>query len=192
MMDGFETFKIAHAINMHFNTKYDAFKYHFKTKVNQKTYWGRADKYQLTKIGSRFKTVEEVKGYFASHQLAGNKWSGDMVRDETTYTDYLKRVESLSYNFKQELEELSEYSLDELLVSTTDEYPILINKYLEDTVSIETVCILNALTGFIEDANGKITETILFPDIYNKVTKYQPFLSFNKDKFMKIILDTFK
>ena len=61
-MDGFETFTIAHAINMHFNTKYDAFKYRFKTRVNQKTYWGRPDKYQLTKIGKRFKTKEEVMG----------------------------------------------------------------------------------------------------------------------------------
>jgi hypothetical protein len=115
-----------------------------------------------------------------------------MIRDEVTYTDYLKRIESLSYNVKNELEELTEYSLDELLVTHKSDYPILINKYLEDTVSLETVCILNALTSFVEDANGKITETILWPDIYNKVVKYQPFLNINKDKFMKIVLNTFK
>ena len=191
MMDGFDTYLIAHAVNMHFNTKYDAFKYRFKTRVNQKTYWGRPDKYQLTKIGKRFKTKEEVMGYFASHQLAGTKWPGDMIRDEQTYTDYLKRIESLSYNFKNELEDLSEYSLDGLIGLYKDNYPIIINKYLEETVSIETVCILNALTGFIEDANGKITETILWPEVYNKVVKYQPFIYFNKDKFMKIVLNTF-
>lgn len=192
MMDGFETYQYANAINMHFNTKYDAFKYNFKTRVTQKTYWGRPDKYQLTKIGKRFKTKEEIIGYFAAHQLAGNKWSGDMIRDEGVYTDYLKRIESLSYNFKNELEELSEYSLDGLLSCYKDNYPIIINKYLEETVSIETVCILNALTGFIEDVNRKITETILWPDIYNKIIKYQPFLNFDRNKFMKIVLDTFK
>jgi hypothetical protein len=53
------------------------------------------------------------------------------------------------------------------------------------------VCILNALTGFIEDANGKITETILWPDLYKKVVKYQPFITFDKDKMMKIVLNTF-
>ena len=190
-MDGYTAYQYANAVNMHFNMKYDAFKYHFKTRVTQKTYWGRPDKYQLTKIGARFKTKDEIIRYFAAHQIAGNKWSGDMIRDEKTYTDYLKRIESLSYNFKNELDELSEYSLDSLLSCYKDNYPIVINKYLEETVSLETVCILNALTGFIEDANGKITETILWPDIYKKVVKYQPFLVFDRDKIMKIVLNTF-
>ena len=191
-MTGYEAYQYSNAVNMHFNMNYDAFKYHFKTRVTEKTYWGRPDKYQLTKIGKRFKNKEGIIGYFAAHQLAGNKWSGDMIRDEQTYIDYLKRVESLTYNFKTELQDLSEYTLDGLLGTYKDNYPLIINKYLEETVSIETVCILNSITSFIEDADRKITETILWPDIYKKVTKYQPFLTINTDKFKKIVLDTFK
>lgn len=70
-------------------------------------------------------------------------------------------------------------------------YPMIIDKYLEDTVSLETVCILNEVTGFIEDANSKITETILWPDIYKKVVKYSPFLDIDKSKFTKVLLNIF-
>ena len=65
------------------------------------------------------------------------------------------------------------------------------HKYLDDTVSLETVCILNSVSGFIEDANSKITETILWPEIYKKVVKYSPFLDIDKPKFTKVLLTIF-
>jgi hypothetical protein len=190
-MDGFQAYQYYNAINMHFNRSYDAFKYHFKTRVTQKSYWGRPDKYQLTKIGKRFTKEEDIVRYFAAHQLAGNKWSGDMIRNEKDYTDFLGRIDSLSYRFKTEMDELSEYSLDGLIGQYKMNYPMIIDKYLEDTVSLETVCILNEVTGFIEDANSKITETILWPDIYKKVVKYSPFLDIDKSKFTKVLLNIF-
>lgn len=190
-MDGFQAYQYYNAINMHFNRSYDAFKYHFKTRVTQKSYWGRPDKYQLTKIGKRFTKEEDIVRYFAAHQLAGNKWSGDMIRNEKDYTDFLGRIDSLSYRFKTEMDELSEYSLDGLIGQYKMNYPMIIDKYLEDTVSLETLCILNEVTGFIEDANSKITETILWPDIYKKVVKYSPFLDIDKSKFTKVLLNIF-
>ncbi len=191
-MDGFEAYKFANAVNLHFNSDYDCFKYHFKTRVSQKSYWGRPDKYQLTKIGKRFKSKDEIIRYFAAHQVAGNKWVGDMIRDEDVYVDYLKKIESLSYNFREELDQLSEYKLDDLLIiDINSNYPMIINKYLEDTVSLETICVLNSLTGFMQDADKKITETIMWPDLFKKVVKYEPFINFNNKKFVGIIFDVF-
>ena len=192
MMTGFEAYCYSNAVNMHFNTEtYDAFKYNFKTRVTERSYWGRPDKYQLTKIGKRFKRKDDIIKYFACHQLAGNKWVGDMIRDEDTYTQFLKRIDSLSYNVRNELEEISDDSLDDLL-KVTEGYPKIIDKYLDDTVSLETVCIVNRLTGFIEAADSRISETILWPDLYNKVVKYQQFLDFDKNKMKTIILNVFK
>ena len=115
-----------------------------------------------------------------------------MIRDERTYTDYLKRIESLSYNFKNELQETSHMGFDSLLVQEGNDYPIIINLYLENTVSLETVCILNRLTDFIESANSNITETLLWPELYNKVVKFQQFLNFDKKKFIDLIQTTYK
>jgi hypothetical protein len=192
MMTGIEAYKYNTAVSLHFNSEYDCFKYNFKTRVNEKSYWGRPDKYQLTKIGKRFKTKESIIGYFAAHQLAGNKWVGDMIRDERVYTDYLKRIESLSYNFKNELEGTSHMGFDELLGQDGNNYPMVINLYLEGTVSLETVCILNVLTGFIESANSTITETLLWPELYSKVVNFQQFLDFDKKKFINLITTVYK
>ena len=191
MMDGYSAFKLHHAINLHFNGTYDCFKYNFKTNITEKTYWKRPDKFQLTKIGKRFKTRDDIILYFASHQIAGNKYTGDMIRDEDTYTQFLKRIDSISYLFKNELEEISDVKFDKLL-EIEDTYPKIIQLHLEGTVSLETVCIINRLTGFINRANKQITETILWPDLFNKISKYQSFLKFDDSKMRKIILDVFK
>jgi len=192
MMTGFEAYCYSNAVNMPFNTEtYDAFKYNFKTRVTERSYWGRPDKFQLTKIGKRFKRKEDIIKYFAAHQVAGNKWVGDMLRDEQTYVEFLTRIDSLSYIVKNELEEISGTGLNDLLMSK-EGYPKIIDLHLDGTVSLETVCILNLLTGFIEEANSCITETILWPDLYNKIIKYQQFLDFDKKKMKTIILNVFK
>ena len=190
-MTGYEAFILHHAVNLHFNRSYDCWKYNFKTNVTEKTYWKRPDKFQLTKIGKRFKTRDDIILYFASHQIAGNKYTGDMIRDEDTYTQFLKRIDSISYLFKNELEEISDVKFDKLL-EIEDTYPKIIQLHLEGTVSLETVCIINRLTGFINRANKQITETILWPDLFNKISKYQSFLKFDDSKMRKIILDVFK
>ena len=189
-MDGYSAFKLHHAINLHFNGTYDCFKYNFKTNITEKTYWKRPDKFQLTKIGKRFKSKDDIILYFAAHQVAGNKYSGDMVRDEDTYTKFLKRIDSISYLFKNELEEISDNGFDTLL-EIEETYPKIIHHYLEGTVSLETVCIVNRLTGFIEKANSQISETILWPDLYKKISKFQSFLKVDDSKMRKIILDIF-
>jgi hypothetical protein len=48
------------------------------------------------------------------------------------------------------------------------------------------------LTGFIDRANNQITETILWPDLFTKISKYQSFLKFDDNKFKNIIVDIFK
>ena len=190
-MTGYDAFTLHNAINLHFNGAYDCFKYNFKTNVTERTYWKRPDKFQLTKIGKRFKKRDDIIMYFAAHQVAGNKFSGDMIRDEETYTNFLKRIDSISYLFKNELEEISDVKFDTLL-EIEETYPRIVQLHLEGTVSLETLCIVNRLTGFIEKANSRISETILWPDLYKKITKYQSFLKFDDLKMRMIIIDIFK
>jgi len=190
-MTGYEAFTLHHAINLHFNGSYDCFKYNFKTNITEKTYWGRPDKFQLTKIGKRFKTKDDIIMYFAAHQVAGNKYSSDMIRDEETYTSFLKKIDSMSYVFRNELEEISDVKFDELL-EINETYPRIVQLHLEGAVSLETLCIVNRLTGFINKANEEITETILWPDLFKKISKFQSFLKIDDSKFKKIIVDIFK
>ena len=79
---------------------------------------------------------------------------------------------------------------DELL-AIEDTYPRIVHLHLEGAVSLETLCIINRLTGFISKANEQITDTILWPDLFKKISKFQSFLKFDDNKMKKIILDIF-
>jgi hypothetical protein len=39
--------------------------------------------------------------------------------------------------------------------------------------------------------NKKITETIIWPDIYRKITKYKPFVDYDIDKCKTILIKQF-
>jgi hypothetical protein len=114
-----------------------------------------------------------------------------MIRDEDTYTAFLKKIDSMSYVFRNELEEISDVKFDELL-AIEDTYPRIVQLHLEGTVSLETLCIINRLTGFISKANEQITDTILWPDLFKKISKFQSFLKIDDNKMKNIIVDIFK
>jgi len=57
---------------------------------------------------------------------------------------------------------------------------------MEEEVTLETVVILNSITGFVNREGHKITETLFWPDVSKKITKYQPFVNFDKSKFVEL------
>ena len=58
---------------------------------------------------------------------------------------------------------------------------------MREEISLETVVILDSILGFMDRESKKITETIIWPDIYRKITKYKPFVDFNKVKCVDIL-----
>jgi succinate dehydrogenase flavin-adding protein (antitoxin of CptAB toxin-antitoxin module) len=112
---------------------------------------------------------------------------------ETNYNDMVKVHESLSYRFKSDINILSSMvnSFDEMLECKDNEYPVVINAFLQQEICLETVVILNKLTRFMEKADKQITETIMWPDLSRKVQKYDPFVSIDRDKMIKIVTKSF-
>jgi hypothetical protein len=62
---------------------------------------------------------------------------------------------------------------------------------MQEEILLETIVILDSLTGFVERENKKISETIIWPDIYRKITKYKPFVNFNTEKCKGILIKQF-
>jgi hypothetical protein len=194
MMEPFEAYRYYQSLKLHFESKtYDAAKYNFKTSASQKSFWKRNDKYHFAKVAKRFKTQPEIVGYYASHFVKGTKWIGEMLTHEEDYQAWLKRVQSISYIFEQDITHLSlEYeSFDSLLAHNEGSHPHIITAYLQEEISLETVVIINKLTGFIRKADKEITETILWPEVSLKIRKYDPFLKVDLDKMKKIVLKVF-
>ena len=63
--------------------------------------------------------------------------------------------------------------------------------YLRGDICIETVIILNMLTQFFKYWDKQLKDDTLWPDIKNKMLKYQPFLSIEPARYKKKVVEHF-
>ena len=190
-MDPFDVYKLYNALKLHFeNDSYDAVKYNFKTTVNPNSFFKRRDKYFFAKIG---KNQKDIQNFFVFNFIEDMKYVGDMmdIEGQNNYTKHKRIHESLSREFEKDINTL-DTDFDKLLVvNNINTPPLIIERWMEEDVSLETVVILNSLTGFVNKEGHKITETLFWPDVSRKITKYGPFVNFEKDKFVQIIKKRF-
>ena len=80
---------------------------------------------------------------------------------------------------------------DLLVVNNINTPPKIIEMWMEEEVSLETVVILDSLTDFVYWEGKKITETLFWPDVSRKIKKYSPFVNFNREKCLNIVKKRF-
>ncbi|MDD4242710.1 MAG: hypothetical protein PHG08_00215 [Bacilli bacterium] len=118
-----------------------------KIKVN--TFDNRKDRFLYRNITSRL-DGSDVIYYFLSNILVGNTYPiADFTEGMQNFNDFMRRKESLSYIFKEELYDASlDTSLDtdfpeELYVSVNDNPPLIVSYILGGILSLETACLIN-------------------------------------------------
>lgn len=188
MKDPFESYKLYNALKLHFETdSYDAIKYNFKTSIKPQSFFKRKDKYFFAKIAN---TYENLMDFYVANFKNDVKYVGDMLNEggERYYREHKKVMESLSYTFENDINKLSEDNqFDSLLEANDNEHPLLIQLWMQDEIQLETVVIIDSITGFMDRESKKISETIIWPDIYRKITKYKPFVKFDKTKCVNVL-----
>jgi hypothetical protein len=193
MIDPFESYKLYNALKLHFETDYDALKYNFKTNVSAQSFFKRKDKYFFAKIAKHYE--KDLKGYYVSNFKHGVSYVGEMVNEvgERNYRDHRKTLESISRVFQNDINKLSEQKMefDDLFKSEDGQHPLIIQLWMQEEITLETVVILNSLIGFIPRESKKISDTLIWPDIKRKIEKYTPFVTFNSTKCKLILLEGF-
>ena len=194
MKDPFESYKLYNSLKLHFETdSYDAIKYNFKTSVKPTSFFKRKDKYFFAKIAKTYE--KDLLEFYVSNFKNDMKYVGDMVNEEGDrhYQKHKKVMESITYQFQNDINKLYESNsdFDSLLEAKDNEHPFVITYWLQDEIHLETVVILDSITGFVDRENKKISETIIWPDIFRKITKYKPFVKFDKTKCVNILKKTF-
>jgi hypothetical protein len=191
---GFAAFALYNALKLHFTSdSYNYFKYNGKTNVSKDTFSIRKDKYSFYKLSRKF-SLEELKNFYVSIFLeTDTHWVGDMLtpNGEETYKKWQKRTQSLTYTFTNDMMTLLDEvdSADELLIVKPGSYPILLQKTLQEDISIETLVILNDIMNFFPMWTKKIDDDIIWPQFKRKCEKYAPFLIYDKIKFKNILLE---
>lgn len=202
--DAFGAYKLYLALRLHFSSdSYDAVKYNFKTAGGDyEKFRHKPEAYWFDRLSKKY-SKEELINVFLSQFLAGKKWGGlhtGNVEFEETYGAWRARVESLSYNFEQDLSKLHqmlEAGTDEPIVLADlfhvvpSSYPWVAIRYSKKDISLESLTILDTLTGFVLKCEGRVTEGILWPTIKRSIKKYEPFLHFDREKFKTILLTHF-
>ena len=194
MNDPFESYKLYNALKLHFETDgYDAIKYHFKTSVKPTSFFKRKDKFFFAKLAKTYES--ELKEFYIANFKNDVKYVGDMLNEggERYYRDHKKIMESLTYQFQTDINKLNDMdvSFDSLLEAEDNNHPLIIKLWMQEEIVLETVVILDSILGFVERENKKITDTIIWPDIYRKIMKYKPFVKFDRNKCLNLLKETF-
>jgi len=191
-MDGFDAYRYYMAIKLHFESEtYDATKYNYKTSAKQQSFWKRRDKFHFAKLGRKFSDPPEMINYYVAQFTADKKWIGDMLTDEDAWLSWQKRNQALGYTFEQDIYRLAEKveRFDQLFEPTLSPYPAAVYYHMQGEICIETVVILDQLTGFMRKLN--IGDTIVWPEVSKRIRKYSSFVQFDKNRAKEIVLKVF-
>jgi hypothetical protein len=189
-MDEFSVYRMYIALKLHFTTdKYDVVKQRGKVKASRQAFAKRTDLFSIRKISKTY-SDEEVANFLVANFVSGDRWGGMFDIDAgERYQLWKKKIESLSYNFSQELDALIEemedknLKLSEIFSVQSGQHPYIIKAFLRKTISIETLVILEKLNKYVEVFDKEITDTVVWPDISRLIKKYKPFLSIDTEKF---------
>lgn len=185
--DAFNIYVYYLALKRHFTSNYDYFKYNGKVKANAMSFENRKDKFFFYKLSKK----KEAKEIILANMLANpNAWAGELLDDkaESIYKEWAKRKQSLTYEFKSDINELDD-DFNSNFVVTDGQHPRLLKLYMMKRISLESLVILCDITGCLKYWEKNISDTIVFPDINTLVKKYRPFLDYDKAKLRKILLD---
>ena len=190
-MDAFEAYKEFLALHNHFYRKsYDYVKYNGKVKTSYENFLKRKDRFHFHKLSKK----EDVKNHVISNIVASNQkvWIVDILDEsaDETFKKWRKRNQSLSYSFKEELTKLGE-NFDACLLSKDGQHSHLLKQYMSGDISAETLIIIDSLTDVFSYWNNRFEDKIVWPEIHQKLSKYKTFLSFEKNKYKKILVDKF-
>ena len=189
--DAFNIYVYYLALKRHFTSNYDFFKYNGKVKANAMSFENRKDKFFFYKLSKK----KDAKEIILANMLANpNAWAGDLLDDkaEAIYNEWLKRKQSLTYQFKSDINELDDDDYNMNFYVENGQHPKLLKLYMMKRISLETLVILCDISGCLKYWEKNISDTIVFPDINTLVRKYQPFLEYDKAKLRKILLDKYQ
>ena len=190
----FDAYRCYLSLKNHFTKDhYDFHKYGGKTRATHQAFYKRKDRFWFEKF-SRQKNDKEVVEFFVSNFVSttdpSTMWIGEMIRDgEGRYIDWKKRVQSLSYTFKEEVNNLfDDMKVDEIFDCSSGHPPIL-KSYLGGDTSLETMVICDRILGYGKDCDQKLNDP-LWDTVSRKIKKYSPFLNIDVPRYKKILKET--
>mgnify|MGYP001384704403 CR=1 FL=1 len=172
------------ALKAHFGKgDYDFVKYGGKSSATKDSFWKRTDRLFFVKTQRKYKKKQVIQDYLVSNFVQNTKgWLGDF--NDENYIEWKKRTQSMSYNFKQELEKIGKVNI---LGVKDGQHPTLLKEYLGKRVSLETMVILDGILNYSKTWNTKLKDDYVWKDVYKLINDYKSFLKFDVTNFKFVL-----
>ena len=197
IMEPYTVYKYYLALRLHFTTdNYDVVKQQGRVRGSKQAFFRRKDLLAIRKVADTYSDKDVVE-FLVANFVGGDRWGGVFdTQARERYLDWKKRIESLTYNFQKEVNIINNYcqknnvQFSKAFEVITSRHPPIVSLYLRNDVSLETMVILNTITNFCSKLDDELKQDIVWPDVSRMIKKYEPFLTFKKEKYDAILRRT--
>ena len=186
-----DAYKCYLAMKNHFTKdNYDYHKYAGKVRATREAFYKRKDRFWFEKF-SRQKNDKEVVDFFVSNFVSttdpSTMWIGEMIKEgEGRYIDWKRKVQSLSYVFKEEVDNLFRDKKVDDVFNCSKGHPPILKSYLGGNTSLETMVICDRIFEYGKDFDKRLKDPV-WETVSRKIKKYDPFLNINVPHYKKIL-----
>jgi len=179
------------ALKNHFTKDhYDYIKYRGKTRASNQAFYKRKDRFWFEKF-ARQKNDKEIEEFFVSNFIYSTDpstvWIGEMIKEgEGRYQEWQKKVQSLTYIFKEETESVFENKKIDDMFDCSKGHPPILKSYLGGDISLESMVIYDRILGYGKDFDKRLKDPV-WETVSRKIKKYSPFLNIDVSRYKKIL-----
>jgi hypothetical protein len=187
----FDSYKCYLSLKNHFTKEsYDYHKYCGKSRATVQSFYKRKDRFWFEKV-VRQKTDKEVVEFFVANFVSCSDpqslWIGEIMKEgETRYKEWQKKVQSLSYLFKEESQQIFSQHKFEEVFDCSKSHPVILKMFLSGKISLETMVIYDRIFLYGNNFDKKLKDPV-WETVSMKIKKYSPFLNIDVLKFRKIL-----
>ena len=192
-MEAVEVYQMYCALKAHFGMgDYDFVKYNGKSSATKSSFWKRNDRHFFVRTSRKYKDKDTIKDYLLSNFIKNQKgWLGDF--SDENYVEWKKRMQSLTYTFKEEMTPLVEdIELNNIFEIPESSLPILLKEYLGNRISIEAMIILDDLVQYTKNWDKKLSDDVIWPSVNKMIKNYKKFLTFDRKRCKMILMTLIK
>ena len=187
----FDAYRCYLSLKNHFTKDhYDYIKYRGKTRATVQAFYKRKDRFWFEKF-ARQKNYKEVEEFFVSNFIystdPATMWIGEMIKEgEGRYTEWKKKVQSLTYIFKEETESVFEDKKVDDMFDCSKGHPPILKSYLGGDISLESMVIYDRIFDYGKDFDKRLKDPV-WETVSRKIKKYSPFLNIDVSRYKKIL-----
>jgi len=190
----FDCYKTFLAMKSHFTKEtFDYQKFGNRlSKITLKSFYKRKDRFYFESMVRKYPD-KDIENFFVSNFISGSDpqlvYMATIVKTgEHTYREWQKRIQSLSYVFKNETGDLFDSRKVDDVFNCSKGHPPILKSHLGGKTSLETMIICDKILGYKNNFDKKLDD-VVWKSVSMKMKKYSPFLNIDVFHYKKILKD---